>query len=107
MVFRKLHGIKPKYMCIGRNTENGKFEFDNLLLENSKEEVVLGVTIDNKLTFDSHIKNICRKAGQKPGALLRITNHLNSSQKSLFLERNDKISIQLLPFNLDVLFEKS
>ena len=44
-------------MCIGRNTENDKFEFDNLLLENSKEEVVLGVTIDNKLTFDSHIKS--------------------------------------------------
>ena len=32
--------------------------------------LVLGVTIDNKLTFVSHIKNICRKAGQKLGALL-------------------------------------
>ena len=68
-------------MSIGRNTENGKFEFDNLLLENSKEEVVLGVTIGNKLTFDSHIKNICRKASQKLGALLRITSYLNSSKK--------------------------
>ena len=58
-------------------------------------KIVLGVTIDNKLTFDSHIKNICRKAGQKLGALLRITNYLISSQKSLFL-RNNKISIQLL-----------
>ena len=34
-------------MCSGKNTENDKFEFDNLLLESSKEEVVLGVTIDN------------------------------------------------------------
>ena len=42
-------------MRIGRNSENGKFEFDNLFLENSKEEVILGVTIGNKLTFDSHI----------------------------------------------------
>ena len=67
MVFRKLHGLKPKnchYMCISRNTQNDKLEFDNWLLENRKEEVVLGVTIDNKLTFDSHIKNICRKASQ-------------------------------------------
>ena len=70
-------------MCIGRNTENDKFEFDNLLLENSKEEVVLSVTIDNKLTFDIHIKNVFRKAGQKLGALLRITNYLNSSKKKL------------------------
>ena len=34
-------------MCSGKTTENDKFEFDNLLLESSKEEVVLGVTIDN------------------------------------------------------------
>ena len=57
-----LNQKESHYMCIGRNNENEKFEFDNLLLENSKEEVVLGVTIDNKLTFDSHIKNFCRKA---------------------------------------------
>ena len=73
------------YMCIGRNTKNDKFELGNWLLENSKEELVLGIITDNKLTFDSHIKNICRKAGQKLGALLRITNYLNSGQKSLFL----------------------
>ena len=47
-------------MCIGRNSENEKFDFDNLVLENTKEDFVLGVTIDNKLAFDSHIKNICR-----------------------------------------------
>ena len=40
-------------MYIGRNIEKRKFEFDNLLLENSKEEDVLGVKTDNKLTFDS------------------------------------------------------
>ena len=30
------------------------------LVENSKEEVVLGATIDNKLAFDSHTKNILK-----------------------------------------------
>ena len=86
MIFSKLHGIKPKkcyYMCNDRNTENDNFEFDNFRFENSKEEVVFGVTIDNKLKFDRHIKNICRKYGQKLDALLRITNDLNSSQKKL------------------------
>ena len=70
-------------MRISRNTENIKL---NLLLENNKEEVVLGVTIDNKLTFGSPTKKICRKADQRLGALLRITIYLNSTQKkSLFL----------------------
>ena len=77
-------------MCIVRNTKNDKFEFDNLRLENSKEEVVLGVTIDNKFTFDSQIKNICKKAGQKLDALLGITNYLNSSQTKLFFRRMAK-----------------
>ena len=69
---------------MGQVNENDKFELDNLLLENSKEEAVLGVTIDNKLTFNSHVKGICRKPGQKLGALSRIANYLNSSQKKLF-----------------------
>ena len=55
-------------MCIGRDTETDKFEFDNLLFENSKEEAALGVPSGSKLTFDSHFKDICRKAGQKLGA---------------------------------------
>ena len=66
--------IPRHYMCIGRNIWNGKLEFDDLFLENSKEDV-LRVAIENTLTFDSHIKNTCRKADQKPGALLGIRNY--------------------------------
>ena len=40
---------------------NHKFVFGNLCLENSNEEVISGVTIVNKLIFESHMKNICRK----------------------------------------------
>ena len=93
-------------MCIGTNTENDKSAFDNLFFENSEEEVLLGIADDNKLTFNSHIKNICFKKGQKLGELLRITNYLNSSQKS-YIWCDYKISVQLFPFNLDVLLKKS
>ena len=31
-----LNQNKCNYMCIGKSTENAKFEFDNLLLKNSK-----------------------------------------------------------------------
>lgn len=56
-------------MCFGKNSNTDNFLFDNLYLNNSNEEVILDITIDNKLTFDSHIKNICKKAGQKLYAL--------------------------------------
>ena len=42
------------------------------MLEKSK------IALDKGENFDSHIKNTCRKAGKKLGAL-RITNYLNSS----------------------------
>ena len=56
-------------MCIGKNTESDIFKFENVYLENSKEKLILEITIDNKLTFDSHIRSICWKAGQKLSAL--------------------------------------
>ena len=59
-----LNPRKCHYMCLEKNSNNDKFVFDNLGLENRNEEVILGTAIDNKLTFDSHMKNICRKADQ-------------------------------------------
>ena len=67
---------KCHYMFIGKNTESDIFKFKNVCLENSKEEVILAITNDNKLTFGSHIKSICRKAGQKLSALSRISPYL-------------------------------
>ena len=54
-------------------------------MKNSKEQKILGVTIDNKLIFKSHIKNVCKNVWQKVGALSRLSNHLNDSQKRLVL----------------------
>ena len=40
---------------------------------NSKEEEILGIKIDRKLSFHQHIKNISKKAGQELNILLRIS----------------------------------
>ena len=48
------------------------FCYDNLTVKKSNEEVLLGVTIDRKLTFHQRIKTMCRKASQKLSALLRL-----------------------------------
>ena len=81
--FMILNLNKCRYMCIGKNTDSDIFKFENVCLESSKEEVILGITIDNKLTFDSHIKSICRKAGQKLSALSRISPYLETDKKEL------------------------
>ena len=33
--------------------------------KSSNEEVILGITIDNKLDFHSHMRKMCQKPGQK------------------------------------------
>ena len=72
-------------MCIRKSTESDIFKFENVCLENSKE-VILGITINNKLTFNSHIKSICRKAGQKLSVLSRIPPYLKTDKKELLFK---------------------
>ena len=55
----------------------------DLNLKNCKEVGVLGITVDRNLNFKGHIKNICRKAGQKLSALLRISLHINTDKKAI------------------------
>ena len=49
-------------MCLGRKTDKAEFSFDGKNFENSKEETILSVTVDNKLIFYKHIKGLCKKA---------------------------------------------
>ena len=71
-------------MCLGKNTENETFIFKDTIMSNSEVEKILGVTIDNRLTFSSHIRELCKKASQKISALSRISSQLNDSDKNLF-----------------------
>ena len=38
-------------MCLGKNKEHDTLEFENIPMNNSKQEVILVLTIDNKLSF--------------------------------------------------------
>ena len=84
--YMSLNPTKCHYMCLGENKKNDIITFGNIFLRNSKEEVTLGLTIDNKLSVDNHVKKICRKASQKNCALSRISNYLDSKQKKILLK---------------------
>ena len=49
-------------------------------IKNSEYEKFLGVKFDNKLTFEKHITDICRKANRKTYALARITPYMDLSK---------------------------
>ena len=61
-----------------------------IVLNNNKitsynEEKLLGIFLDSKLKFESHIGSLCRKAGQKISALARLKNYLNQSKEIYYL----------------------
>ena len=81
---------KCHFMCIGKNVSDSELlNPDDLNLKNCKDVEVLDITIDRNLNFMGHIKNICRKAGQKLSALLRISSHINTDKKIFNLQIND------------------
>ena len=49
--------------------------------ECSRQQKLLGVLMDNKLTFDKHINNLCAKASQKLNALCRVSSLMSTNKK--------------------------
>ena len=66
-------------ISIGRKThdKNVMFNLNGISLSCEDEVKLLGVTIDFKPNFNTHISNICKKAARQLNVLKRIGKHLN------------------------------
>ena len=56
-----------------------------MAISNSKCEKLLGIHIDNKLTFEPHVRSLWKKGSQKLNALARIAYSLRFDQRKLLL----------------------
>ena len=70
-----------KCHLLPRTSEEVSVKIENEIIKNSLQEKLLGIVIDNRLTLEPHIENICKKAGQKLHALARIANYMNITKK--------------------------
>ena len=59
---------------------------DNSYIESEDEQVLLGITIDSNLTFENHIRNICKKASQKLNALARMAPYMNIQKRRTIMK---------------------
>ena len=57
------------------------FKIDGSNITPSKSVNLLGIEIDDKLTFSNHISNICAKAGRQLSALRRLSKLLDTKTK--------------------------
>ena len=74
-----------KFQLLFPGTKNANIvlNVDKFLLKSSESVNLLGITIDNGLTFYSHIQDICTKASQKTKTMLRFRSFLNQDQADL------------------------
>ena len=64
-------------------TFNVNLQINDIRITTSSEVDLLGVTIDSKLTFDSYIRNICKKASRQLNALFRLKRYLLPYQRKV------------------------
>ena len=57
-----------------------------LCSQSRDQQMLLGVFIDNKLTFDKHTDDLCTKASLKLSALNRVSSFTSTNKKRLVMK---------------------
>ena len=85
----KYNGLKANpdkfHLLLSETDESLFIKVDKFELSNTITQKLLGVTIDSKLTFKSHVTNLCNKASQKLHALSRVSNHMSFIQRKIIM----------------------
>ena len=76
---------KFQLMFLGVKDNNIVMNIANKNIISQTEIVLLGITIDNKLSFSNHIKRICKSANNKLCAILRLRNYMSVAQTKLLI----------------------
>ena len=84
-------------MVLGDPNCTYNFTWNVTTIESSKEEKVIGIAIDDKLTFTSHLGNIIKKANQKLHALSRVKFCMGSEQNKLIMSSFIKSQFSYCP----------
>ena len=77
-------GKLRKSHILTNSTQEIQINIGGMAISNSKCEKLLGIHMDNKLTFEPHVRPLCKKANQKLNAFARITHSSKFEQRNLF-----------------------
>ena len=70
----------------GNDTTGKNITFQGHTIKSEETLKVLGVTLDNKLNFDTHISNICKKAATQINVLKRLRSFIGFEQKKVLVQ---------------------
>ena len=75
----------PKFQLmflVLKETEHLGLNINGKIIRASEKVKLLGVTIDNKLTFGQHVEDLCMKVSTKVKAFSRVSNYIRSLQNA-------------------------
>ena len=72
--YMKANTDKSHILLSGKNKQAANIDGHQIISED--EQVLLDVTIDSNLNFESHINNLCKKSSAKLNALARISGYI-------------------------------
>ena len=75
-----------KCRLILNSQEPNTLKIDDLRLNNSLSEKILGITFDCKLKFNKIIEDICQKASQKLNALAKLAPYMGTTKKRILMK---------------------
>ena len=86
-----------KWHFLDSTNDTVKIKMRNFDVTNSKNENLLGVKFDLKLSFDGHFSKLCKKTSRKIHALSRIASYTNISQRRLLWMRYLNHNLAIVP----------
>ena len=83
----QLNASKCKFICLGRKVRREPFMLNlgSSQIEEADSVKLLGIILDNMLSFDEHVSMLCKKANSKISALGRIASFFSESQHKVLM----------------------
>ena len=78
MNYLKANAGKSHLLLTSR--DEASIKIDDTDIKSSSSKKLLGVIIDNKLTFNEHVSKLCKKASNKLHALARISKYMTKDK---------------------------
>ena len=87
-----------------------KLQIDSNEIKSKNSVTLLGITIDNRLSFDDHISKLCNKASMQLNAIFRLKKYMTQKELEVvfnsFIDSNFSYSPLLWHFNTKNLLKK-
>ena len=74
------------HLLLSNPNPNISVKVDQYQISSSNCEKLLGIIIDNKLTFNNHVAGLCKKASQKLHALARVSKYMNMNKRRTIMK---------------------